>query len=255
MRTRVTTTVRTAALALVALVLPVAVSQPAQAAACTDPKFVTSDPNGMWEQGGYIVHNNMWNASGYDISETLRACSHRNWSVRVTADNSNGDGAVKTYPNVHKDYHDWSTGAEPRLSSFARIRSTWAARTPGVGIYNAAYDIWLNGVPGDYEVMIWTDNHRQVPAGSVVAKGLRFSGERWRLWATDDNSILSFVPSRRLTHGTLAIKRMLSWLVAHGRVSGKATLGQICFGFEVVSTNGAPATFKVNDFSVSTRRY
>ena len=110
MTTRVTTTVRTAALALVALVLPVAVSQPAQAAACTDPKFVTSDPNGMWEQGGYIVHNNMWNASGYDISETLRACSHRNWSVRVTADNSNGDGAVKTYPNVHKDYHDWSTG-------------------------------------------------------------------------------------------------------------------------------------------------
>ena len=48
---------------------------------------------------------------------------------------------------------------------------------------------------------------------------------------------------------------MLSWLVAHGRVSGNATLGQICFGFEVVSTDGAPATFKVKDFSVSTTRY
>jgi hypothetical protein len=226
----------------------------AQGVRCTDPQFVTSDANGMWSDGGYIVHNNMWNVSGYDVSERLSACSYKNWSVRVTADNSSGDGAVKTYPNVHADFHNWSTGAEPALSSFSRIRSTFAARTPGVGIYNAAYDIWLNGVPGDNEVMIWTDNHNQVPAGELVARGLHFAGNTWKVYATDDNGYLAFVPRHRLTAGTLPLKRMLGWLVAHDRVSAQSTLGQICFGFEVVSTDGQPATFRVLDFAVTTRR-
>jgi hypothetical protein len=250
---RVPTALLTALSALAALVVPIAAAPSAQAVACVHPKFVTSDPNGLWEQGGYWVHNNMWNASSYDISETLRACSHGNWSVRVTADNSTGDGAVKTYPNVHRDFD--SGNGEPRLSSFTRISSTWAARTPGVGIYNAAYDIWLNGVPGDNEVMIWTDNLRQVPAGDVVARGLSFGGNRWRLWATDDNGYIAFVASHRLTHGTVPIRKMLSYLVAHGRISQDSTLGQICYGFEVVSTDGAPAKFKVNAFSVSTARH
>ena len=224
------------------------------AARCSDPKFVTSDPNGMWSNRGYIVHNNMWNVSGYDVSENLSACSYKNWRVTVTADNSSGDGAVKTYPNVHVDYHDWSTGDEPPSSSFKRIRSTFAARTPHVGIYNAAYDIWLNGVPGDNEVMIWTDNYHQVPAGERVARGLSFAGQTWKVYATDDNGYIAFVPSHRLTRGSLPLKRMLDWLVAHDRVSADSTLGQICFGFEVVSTDGQPATFRVSDFSVTTAR-
>ena len=246
--------VRTAVVALLAgLIVPLSTTGTAQAATCNDPEFVTSDPNGMWSDGRYVVHNNMWNIAGYDVSETLSACSHRNWKVTATANNSNGDGAVKTYPNVHVDYHNWDTGAEPRLSSFTKIRSSWAARTPGVGIYNAAYDIWLNGVPGEHEVMIWTDNYKQVPAGSKI--GTRtFSGYKWTVWATDDNGYIAFVPKRRLTHGTLNLKRMLRWLVKQGRVGSDATLGQICFGFEIVSTDGAPATFKVDKFSVSTRR-
>lgn len=238
---------------VVGTLLPLGAVDTAAAAACTSPKFVTSDENGMWSDGQYVVHNNMWNVSGYDVSETLSACSHRNWKVTATADNSNGDGAVKTYPNVHRDFHNWDTGAEPQLSSFTRIRSTWAARTPHVGIYNAAYDIWLNGVPGEHEVMIWTDNFHQVPAGSPIAKR-RFSGHSWRIWATDDNGYIAFVPKQPLTHGTLDLKKMLDWLVARGRVESDATLGQICFGFEIVSTGGAPATFKVNNFSVSARR-
>ena len=211
---------------LVSLMVPIG---PAQAAPCTNPKFVTSDPNGMWSDGNYIVHNNMWNASSYDISETLRACSYRNWSVRVTADNSNGDGAVKTYPNVHLDFHNWETGDEPQLSSFSRIRSSWAARTPGVGIYNAAYDIWLNGVPGEYEVMIWTDNYRQVPAGRRGRQGTALGG--CALAAVGHRRQLHPEPrpgSRRLKHGTLPLRSMLSWLVKAGRVPQDATLGQIC---------------------------
>ena len=241
--------------AVVGLLAPVGGAlAPAEASTCSDPKFVTSDPNGMWGEGAYVVHNNMWNASGYNVSERLSACSHKNWSVRAKANNSSGDGAVKTYPNVHRDYHNWNTDKEPRLSSFKTIRSSFAARTPHVGIYNAAYDIWLNGVPGNREVMIWTDNYRQVPAGSVVAKNLSFSGHTWKLYATKDNQYLAFKPAHRISKDTLNLKAMLSWLASKGRIPARSTLGQICFGFEVVSTGGDPATFKVNDFSVSSSR-
>ena len=241
---------------IVGLLLPLGAVDTATAAPCTNPKYVTSDTDGMWFDGKYIVHNNMWNASSYDVSQTLAACSYRNWRVTATADNASGDGAVKTYPNVHVDFHNWSTGYEPQLSSFSRIRSTWAARTPHVGIYDAAYDIWLNGVPGEHEVMIWTENFHQVPSGSgaSLVATRNFSGYRWKVWATDDNGYIAFVPSHRLTHGTLGLKRMLDWLVANGRLQNDVTLGAIDFGFEIVSTNGSPATFKVNDFSLSTRR-
>lgn len=252
MRRRILTLL--AVLATLAAPLVVLDSSATAATRCRDPRFVTSDPNGMWTDKGYVVHNNMWNASGYDVSETLYACSYRNSYVKATATNRSGDGAVKTYPNVHKDFHDWGTGHEPRVSAFRTIRSTFAADGPDRGIYNIAYDIWLNGVPGNREVMIWTKNHRQTPAGSVVARGLRFSHRTWRVYATRDHAYIAFVPRRPVTHGTMQIKRRLSWLKNRGLVPRRSTLGQICFGVEVVSTGGRPATFRFTDFSVTTRR-
>lgn len=233
---------------------PVVAAPQAMAATCTHPRFVSSSPNAMWNSGRYFVANNMWNASGYSMKQTLRACSYRNWSISATADNGAGDGAVKSYPNVHRDWHNWGNGAEPRLSSFTRITSRFAARTPRVGIYNAAYDVWLNGVPGRNEVMIWTKNRRQVPAGSVVARGLKWSHRTWQLWATADNSYLAFVPNRPLNRGTVRIGSMLHWLTVKHRIARGSTLGQIGFGFEIVSTGGQPARFHVGNFSISTRR-
>ena len=157
----------------VGVLFPLGAADTATAAPCTNPKFVTSDENGMWSDGDYVVHNNMWNASGYDVAQTTSVCSYRNWYTTVSADDSTGDRATKTYPNVHKDYHNWQTGAEPLVSSFTSITSTFAAPGCGgaAGIYNVAYDLWLNGVPGNREVMIWTENHGQFPAGSFVEGG------------------------------------------------------------------------------------
>lgn len=247
------------ALAVVAATLgPMAARADASdiARACRHPLFVTDDPNGMWFTHGYVVHNNMWNAAGYDVSQRLRACSAGNWSVTATADNSSGDGAVKTYPNAHRDYHNWNTGHEPRLSSFASIGSRFASRSPRVGIYDGAYDIWLNGVAdsGSTEIMIWTDNHRQVPAGHVVKRGLTFSHRTWKLWATDDHRYLAFVPGKRLGHGWIGLKQRFSYLISHGFLAPRSTLGQVCFGYEIVSTGGSAQRFKIDRFSVTSSR-
>jgi glycosyl hydrolase family 12 len=209
----------------------------------------------MYSDGSFVIHNNMWNISGYRVNETVEACSYHSWNVIATADNSSGDGAVKTYPNVHKDYHNWSTGSEPPLSNYPVLSSSFAATGPNTGIYNIAYDIWLNGVGNgggsNREVMIWTDNQAQRPAGSVVASGLAFGGQTWTLWATGDNHILSFVPATDMAAGTVNLRAMLDYLISHGRVPANSTLGQICYGVEIVSTNGAPGTFRFTGFSLT----
>jgi hypothetical protein len=243
-------------LALVALAVGAGVAgADAQSLArpCKHPRWTTSG----WEGQGfgkYYADSDMWNAGGYDVSQTMRVCSPGNWSVTARADNSSGDGAVKTYPNVHRDYHNWSNGHEPRLGAFKWIRSTFASRSPHVGIYDGAYDVWMNGVGGGAdEIMIWTDNYRQTPAGSVVVRGLRFSHRTWKLFASGDH-YFAFVPNKPLHHGTIALKKRLSFLVRHGYLPHGSTVGQIDFGYEIVSTKGKPHTFKIDRFSVTSKR-
>ena len=214
---------------------------------CTNPTFTTSHPNGGITDRGYYVHNNLWNASKYPgTTGTTEVCSYRSWNHTAYASNASGNGEVKTYPNVHKDYSGRT------ISSFPRLTSTFAATAPGRGIYNVGYDLWLNGVPND-EVMIWTDNYRQVPAGSRFASGVSLSGYTWDVYATSGNGYIAFVPSggARLTSGTLDIKAMLNYLVARGRVSASATVDQICYGAEIVDTGGSRATWRFTDFSIT----
>jgi hypothetical protein len=217
---------------------------PPAPASCTNPAFVTSDPNGGWSTNGYYVHNNMWNVSGYNVRETLSACAYNNWYVTATMDNSRGDGAVKTYPNVHKDYN------EPAISSFSSITSSFSETSPHVGIYEAAYDIWLNGVAGNgsTEMMIWNDNYHQVPAGSKQAT-VTFDGRSYTVWRT--GTYIAFVADSTFTSGSVDLLAMFKWLMSKGWLASNSTVGQIDYGFELVSTNGAPATFTVNNFSIT----
>lgn len=218
---------------------------------CTNPYIVLTGPGAGISDGGYYVHNNEWNAYA-GTSQQLAVCSYHSWNATATVADS-GDHAVQTYPNVHKDYHNWSTGAEPPLSNYPVLSSTFGMVSPGVGTYDVAYDIWLNGVPGNREIMIWTENRNQRPAGSVVATGQQLSGRTWDVWATSTNGILSFVPSdgQPITSGTMNLRAFLDWLIAEERVSSTSTLGQICYGVEVVDSGGSAATWSATDFSIT----
>jgi hypothetical protein len=213
---------------------------------CTNPAFVTSDPNGGWSNGGYYVHNNMWNSASYQCAETLYACSYHSWYVIANMNNSNGDGAVKTYPNVHKDYNNVA------ISSFNTITSTFAETSPHVGIYDVAYDIWTNGVAtsGCTEFMIWNENYKQGPGGSLAAS-VTLGGKAYNVYKTSTNGYIAFVPTAVFTSGTVDILEIFKWTMSKGWLPANSTLGQIDFGVEIVSTNGANATFKCTDFSIT----
>jgi len=206
--------------------------------------FKTSDRNGGWSTGGYYVHNNMWNSAEALGPETLYACSYHNWYV--VSKQTNHAGAVKTYPNVHKDYNN------VRISSFDRIRSTFAATSPHVGIYNVAYDIWANGVAtsGSTEIMIWTENFKQVPAGNKVAR-VGLGGRTYNVWKTSDNHYIALVPTAVMKSGSIDLLAIFKWLMSKGWLPANSTLGQIDFGVEIVSTDGRNATFTFTDFSIT----
>jgi hypothetical protein len=214
-----------------------------------DPAFVTSDPNGGWSEGGYYIHNNMWNSSKYSpCISTLYAWSHDQWHVVTRMNNQSGDGAVKTYPNVHRNYRS------APLSSFAAITSTFAATSPRIGIYNFAYDLWINGIakPGCTEIMIWTDNCRQVPGGRYV-QDVTFDGRTFQVYKRSGGGYIAFVAAANFASGTVNLLEIIQWVVAQGWLSDTSTLNQICFGVEVVSTDDVDATFQVTAFSIDAK--
>jgi Glycosyl hydrolase family 12 len=212
---------------------------------CTHPQFVTSDPSGTWNLAPYFVFNNMWNASNYMVSQTLHACSYSNWYVVATANNDSGDGAVKTYPNSHRDFDN-----NPAIDSFQSITSTFAETSPHTGIYEDAYDIWLNGIAssGSTEVMIWTENYHQVPGGSVVGSAT-FDGRSYTVWKS--GSYIAFVAGTNFTSGTVNLLEIFKWIMTQGWIPATSTLGQVDYGAEIVSTNNVPATFAFSNFAVS----
>lgn len=222
----------------------------AGSATCANPSHVLpmnpADPQDGITLHGFYVATDTWNAAGYQVSQTLYICDYDNWYVVAKMDDSKGDGAVKTYPNVHKDFD-----RAPAISSFSSISSSFAHAGPHVGIYEFAYDIWLNGVAsnGSTEVMIWTDNFKQVPSGSLQ-ETFTVDGQSYQVYKS--GNYLAFVQTTNATSGTVNLLAFFNHIIAKGWIPATSTLGAIDYGVELVSTNGTNATFVVSGFSLST---
>jgi hypothetical protein len=218
-------------------------------ACAADPAFVTSDSNGGWSEGGYYIHNNMWNSRKYNpCTSILYATSHTNWHVVTRMNNKTGDGAVKTYPNVHRDYRSVA------IESFDSLTSTFAETSPHVGIYNVAYDIWINGIakPGCTEIMIWTENFKQVPGGKFV-QDATFGDQTYKVYKRSNSGYIAFVATTSFTSGTVNLLDIMKWTMAKGWLASTSTVNQICFGVEMVSTDDADAKLEVSAFSIDAK--
>jgi hypothetical protein len=187
----------------------------------------------------------MWNAANYPgTTQTLAVCNFNSFYVTANMNNNANDGAVKTYP-CGQDNGDFSTN--PAVSSFHSIPSDFAESGPHVGIYEFAYDIWLNNQAD--ELMIWNDNFNQVPAGSPVAN-VTIDGHAWTLWNT--NGYHAFVADQNFTSGSLNLLSYMQYLIQHGYMAATSTVGQVNYGAELVSTNSTDQTFFFDNFDVST---
>jgi hypothetical protein len=214
---------------------------------CTDPLFVTSSPSGIWTDAGsgYLVFNNMWNLDAGPGPETIYACSYHSWYV--VSDQMEGSGAVKTYPNVQRNYKSLP------IPSLQSVISTFAETSPRVGVYEYAYDVWLNGIAtaSSTQIMIWVDNYNRVPSGSRVTT-TTLGGRTYDVWRTVDGFWVGLVSTANFTSGTLDLLEIFNWTIAQGWLPSNSTLDQIDFGVEIVSTGAASATYVFSDFSIST---
>jgi hypothetical protein len=225
---------------------------------CTNPSHTipmsTSDAQTGVSIGNFYVTNDTWNA-GSGASQTLYACDYNNWYATATIRDA-GDHAVQTYPNVHQDFINWDTNAMPKISSYTTITSSYAETAPHVGIYEYAYDIWLNGVAdaASTEVMVWNDNFNQAPGGSKVAT-FSEGGQTYNVYRSGTNGnwqYIAFDPTANTTSGTVNLMDFFNYLMTtKAWIPTTSTIGQIDYGVELCSTNNQPATFQVNNFSLT----
>lgn len=195
------------------------------------------EPNGE----AYFVHNNNWNdtAGGNSV---ITACDYDNWYV-VSDIPNHGDNSVQTYPNVHRDYQDRALST---ITS-ARFAAT-GARCAGC-IWNIAFDIWI-GDEFTHELMIWTDNWNQRPAGNMVGLAT-FGGRQYEVWrsGSGDGGILTYVSVISQTSGTMPLAEFFADVRARGWTP--TTTWQVDYGVEVVDTNGNPERFTFTDFFIN----
>jgi hypothetical protein len=107
----------------------------------------------------------------------------------------------------------------------------------------AADDVWLNNY--GIEVMIWVDNHGQIPIGRIISHAWIF-GQYFAVWR--GGSTYTFALDYNETSGETHILAALQWLMEHGYVSASATLTQVDFGWEVASTDGSPMDFAMTSY-------
>jgi hypothetical protein len=98
--------------------------------------------------------------------------------------------------------------------------------------------------------MIWTENYKQVPAGQNATTAT-LGGRTYDVWKTQDGHYIAFVPKAIFTSGTVDLLEIFKWTMAQGWLPAGSTLGQICFGVEIVYTGGANATWQFTDFSIT----
>ena len=224
---------------------------------CSNPRVVAMDPRNAQSgisKGVYYVTNDTWNASHYSgVSQSIYVCNYNNWYAIATMNDDNSDGAVKTSPNVQESWYPTPT----KLSSWKSITSRYSDVPPGVGksygIWEFEYDIWLNGIvdPDSTEIMIWTFDNGQSPAGSLSGS-FSDAGHTYSVYrSAPPNQYIAFVDQHGKLSGTVNLADFFRYVISKGWMSSSATLYQICNGVELVSTNGKPEKFGIDNFNVN----
>jgi hypothetical protein len=165
--------------------VPPVIPPPPAGAICTNPVWSSTGKGDGHTFASYYLHNNVWYTGAAPLGpQTTSGCNFNSWFVVSNQQDSASDrGAVKSYPNIHMDLTNAFTTGVP-FSNFGTLSTTWQYTAPGSGIYDVAYDIWLNGVGwgnGHTEYMIWTENVNHRPLGTLRLS-TTINNILWDMW-------------------------------------------------------------------------
>ena len=131
------------------------------------------------------------------------------------------------------------------------LTSDFSETGPHIGIYEDAYDMWLNGVASSTSKRAtnpWDDTHRQVPSGSPEATA-EFAGRTYTVWRTANASYVAFVARHNFTSGVVNILDFYDWLTAKGGSRLAPSSTRSTTGSRFVLPNAA-TTFRFTNFGI-----
>ena len=140
---------------------------------------------------------------------------------------------MQTYLNVHRDYNNRA------LSTISSARFAGSGPRCAGCIWNIAFDIWI-GNDFSHELMIWTENWNQRPAGDMIGT-TTIGGKQYQVWrsGSGDGGILTYVSVTPQLSGTMPLAAFFADVRARGWTP--TTTWQVDYGVEVVDTNGTIA--------------
>jgi hypothetical protein len=214
-------------------------------------EFSTSAPLGQLVSGDYLVNNNVFSKDAG--IQTLNVYGPDSWYV--VADHSRTDvppGSIKSYPDTQRNFTDRT------IDSFKTITAAYDMTNPTVGEWDAAFDIWINGIgsKSTAEVMVWTDHRYNgvlPPKNAVNKVTTTIDGQGYIAWRRKNGNggdYIALVMNPLKPAGTVDLLKIFKWLVSIGWLKGTDKVAAIEYGVEIANTAGGPQTFRLNNYQL-----
>jgi hypothetical protein len=190
-------------------------------------------------QNRYVVMNNLW---GADTAQCINV-TNSGFSLTTSNHSKPTNGAPASYPAVYLGCHyaNCSPGANLpiRLSQLSSATSSITFSYPGSGVYNAAYDIWLDPTPrkdgvNQQEIMIWFNRQGSIqPVGSRTATAT-IGGRTWEVWSGNgaSHNVVSYVAPSPVTSWNFSVLDFVNDTRSRSNVTNSWYLTSIQAGFE-----------------------
>ncbi len=192
-------------------------------------------------QGNYIVMNNKW---GTDATQCINV-TNNGFLITRQDGVASFNGAPVSYPAIYAGCHysncSPNTNLPMKISEIGSAQGNVNVSYPGSGVYDAAYDIWLNADPDvsgvqDTEIMIWLNHTGSIqPIGSTNGATFNAVGHTWKVWTgwNGGNNVVSYV-AEGVTSLNGDIKPFLLDAVTRGPGYGNTSwyLTSVQMGFE-----------------------
>lgn len=197
------------------------------------------DRYGTTTTNGYIVMNNVWGA------DTAQCVNVTNSGFAVTTANhhkptNGGPGSYAAiYLGCYYDNCSPSTNLPMRVDQISSATSSSTFSYPDSGIYNGAYDIWLDPTAkktgeNKQELMVWFDRQGPIrPYGSRTGSAT-IDGRTWEVWSGSAayRDVVSYFPSSPINSWKFSVLDFITDLKTRSGVTDSWYLTSIQAGFE-----------------------
>ena len=197
------------------------------------------EPYGSTGAGDYVVQNNRWGSSVAQCVEAIGA----GFSLTQQGGTAPMGGAPLSYPSIYAGCHYGNCSGTKVLpaviSRLGSLRSTVGVNYVGYGIYDAAYDVWLDptankGGVNATEIMIWL--HRQGPIQPIgsMSGSVNLGGGTWEVWTGNNgqNDVVSYVAPGSLGSFDADLMEFIRDTIGRGKASPEWFVNSVQFGFE-----------------------